>query len=93
MFKGIAQRQHGTRVRDFRKRAIRLGAHPERRRIRRLQVGVLLFDARQLNDPAVVFRIWDARRIKHVIAVVGVLDQRAQLVGAFAELRHHGRLA
>ena len=65
----------------FRELARRFGAYALSRRIRRAQIGIRRFQRFELAHQPVVFGVGNRRFVEDVIAMVGVVDLRAQLGG------------
>ena len=58
------------------------GTHRLGRRVRRHQGGIVRLELAQLKDEDVVLRVGDRGRVEHVVELVVVPDQRAQLLDA-----------
>jgi len=79
LFEGIAQRQHRQRMAHFGEAAGGAGTDAAGRRIRHGQVRMRGFQCLQLAHHAIVIGVGNLRVVEHVVAVVGLLDPRAQL--------------
>ena len=86
----VGERQHRDLVTHFGERALRLGADALGRRIGRRELGMRGLDRLQLAHQLVVFDVGDRRLVEHVIAVVGLVDARAQLGGACGKIGWSG---
>jgi hypothetical protein len=75
----IVERQHRPRVDDFLQLADGRRADALRRRIGCHQVGILFFERLQLAHQPVVLGVGDLRIVEHVVAIVVMLELRAQL--------------
>ena len=85
----VRERHHRPAVLHLRELVARLRSHALGGRIGRAELRICRLQFGQLAEEAVVLGVRDRRRVEDVIAVVGLAELLAQLVGAFGDA-HRG---
>jgi hypothetical protein len=90
LLESVVQREHRNGVMHLGKTALHARADRTRGRVGGGQRRVLGLQRLQFAHQAVVLGVGDVRIVEHVVAVVGILDTRAQCGGARGDLVRHG---
>ncbi len=88
----VAEREHRHEVNGLGDGALDRRPNTLRGRVRRAKLGILLFDLPQLPHHQIVFAIRDLGCVEHVIAVVRVLEESAELAGAIVRGSHERKI-